>query len=222
MTNSPTATLTEADFKALIDLVVAYTGREPDKTLIETWAAQAGIGRWAYPEAARAIHLWVANRKPQDFLEPSDITRAIRSIRNKAAATFEDPVIPEGQPTSEYLAWYRAQQKAHVAALVHRWATTGVEPPAQLQSAKPANQLGQRRLAELTAGAFHDMPSAGRDGTPPTVEAVEDRRSAFAVACPYCSARPGHPCTRSGISGRTTRLKHPHPARETRPAEEAS
>lgn len=215
MTGSPTTALTEAEFKALIDLVVAYTGREPDKTLIETWATQAGIGRWAYPEAARAIHLWVATRKPQDFLEPSDITRAIRAVRNKAAATFEAPVIPEGLPASEYPTWYRARQEAHISALVRRWATTGVEPPTHLAPGPNPDRLGQRRVAAITSGAFQAMPDAHSDNRAP----AEDD---LARHCPYCHAQPGKPCTRAGGSGRI-RMKFPHPARVARStSEEAS
>jgi hypothetical protein len=225
MTGPPsTSRLTQDDLQAIIDLVVAYTGREPDRTLVETWAAQAAIGRWTYPHAACAIHLWASNREPRDFLDPADVTRAIRAVRRKAAATFELPRIPEGLPNADYPAWLRARRDEHVSALVDAWAATGEEPPVQIPAGPPPNQIGQRRLAELTAGAFHDVPSAADPaGNPPTPEGVQVRRTALATHCPYCSARPGEQCTRPGVGGRVP-ITHPHPARtgHSSAAEEAS
>jgi hypothetical protein len=77
--------LTPAEVKAIIDLVVAYTRREPDKTIVQVWATQSALGRWTYAEAARAIHVWGSTRGKNDFLEPSDITRAIRAERQDRA-----------------------------------------------------------------------------------------------------------------------------------------
>lgn len=214
--------LTQDDFQAIIDLVVAYTGREPDKTLVETWAAQAAIGKWTYPEASTAIHLWMSERTPRDFLEPSDITRKLRDVRRKAAATFEPPRIPDGLANADYPAWHRQQLASHCDRLVQRWAVTGEEPPVQLPPGPPANQIGQRRVAELTAGAFHDMPSATPTGEVPTSEAMSARSAAYAEPCPFCHAQPDEPCTRPSAAGRV-RIAHPHPARyEAVSAEEAS
>lgn len=214
MTESPPAQrLTQQDFQSIIDLVVAYTGREPDKTLVQTWAAQSAIGRWTYPEAARAIHLWASNRGPRDFLEPADVTRTLRVIRSRAADTFELPRIPDGLRNADYPEWLRARRDAHVDALAQRWATSGEEPPGQLPPGPPPNQIGQRRLAELTAGAFQTIPSAADvAGRPPTPDAMQVRSSAFAVGCPYCGARPAQPCTRSGAAGRI-RMNRLHPSR---------
>ena len=49
MTESPTTPrLTQDDFQSIVDLVVAYTGREPDRTLVETWVEDdASIGSGA-------------------------------------------------------------------------------------------------------------------------------------------------------------------------------
>lgn len=213
----PVQCLTQEDLQEIIDLVVAYTGREPDKSLIQTWAAQSVIGRWSYPEASRAIHLWAANRGPNDFLEPADVTRTLKAIRSRAAATFVDPVIPDDLPNAEYPRWYRAQRDAHVAALVQRWGMTGEEPPLQLPPAPAPNEIGQRRVAGLLAGAFHDVPHADPKPRPDTDG--PHRRSALVGPCPYCQARDGEPCTRSGANGRV-RLANPHPARLN--AQEAS
>ncbi|CAA9365213.1 MAG: hypothetical protein AVDCRST_MAG68-5137 [uncultured Gemmatimonadetes bacterium] len=209
--------LTQDEFKEIIDLVVAYTGREPDKTLVQTWAAQAAIGKWTYPEASRAIHLWASRRGPNDFLEPANVTRTLKAVRSQAAATFEAPVIPEGLSNADYPRWYRAQRDAHVAALAQRWGMTGEEPPLQLPPAPPPNEIGQRRVAGLLNGAFHDVPNA--DPKPRPDSDGPHRRSALIGPCPYCQARDGEPCTRSGANGRV-RLANPHPARLN--AQEAS
>ncbi|GAA0897852.1 hypothetical protein [Pseudonocardia zijingensis] len=89
---APPPPLTPAEIGGLLDLVVGYTGREPDKTLVEIWAAQSLLGRWTYSEAARAIHLWGANRGPNDFLQPADVTRAIRAERQDRAMRQPQPV----------------------------------------------------------------------------------------------------------------------------------
>lgn len=214
MTESPTTPrLTQDDFQSIVDLVVAYTGREPDRTLVETWAAQASIGRWTYPEAARAIHLWASNREPRDFLEPADVTRTLRRLRRRAAETFELPRIPDGLANADYPTWHREQLAAHCDALMQRWAATGEDPPAHLPPSAPPNQIGQRRLAELTAGAFRDIPSAADvAGKPPTADGIGARRAALAVSCPYCGARPVEPCTRSSAGGRVP-INRLHPAR---------
>lgn len=81
--------LTSDELKGLIDLVVAYTRREPDRTMVEVWATQSLLGRWTYEEAARAIHQWGYSRAPDAFLEPSDVTRTIRAERNEAAQRAE-------------------------------------------------------------------------------------------------------------------------------------
>lgn len=111
--------LTSAELQAVIDLVVGYTRREPDKTMIEVWATQSVLGRWTYDEAAQAIHHWGYNREPNQFLEPSDVTRIIRADRQDRAlctqqreleATPADPAAAEriqeiiGQ-LSEQMGW---------------------------------------------------------------------------------------------------------------------
>lgn len=90
--------LTPGEIGRLLDLVVAYTGRDPDTTLVEVWSAQSLLGRWTYAEAARAIHQWGANRGPRDWLEPAVVTRAIRAERQDQA--MREPIVhpdPIGQ-----------------------------------------------------------------------------------------------------------------------------
>lgn len=66
--------------------------------------------------------------------------------------------------------------------------------------------IGQKRVAELVAGAFSAI---SRDEDDPGDVA---RRAALARPCPFCSAKPGEQCTRRGLTGRT-RLTKLHPSR---------
>lgn len=222
MSNLVGTDVSKAQAALLLTLAAAYDQRTIGEADVEAWHAAAVDHRWTANAARRVIRDHYGQGADRPRLEAPAITDQIRAIRRRAAASFEDPVIPDGQPTADYPEWYRGLRDAHCDALVQAWAETGQEPPACLPSAPRPNRLGQRRMAELTAGAFHAMPAAGRDGTPPTPDETQGRRSALAVACPYCSARPNQPCTRKGGSGRV-RMKHPHPARGDRSTtEEAS
>lgn len=216
------APITRNDVVRLLALCAADDQRTVGAEDVDLWFGVAQVEGWTARAAARVIveHASRGDEKPR--LTAAAITDRIRAVRSRAADTFPLPVIPTDLSNAEYPEWLRARRDAHRDALVEQWADSGQEPPLHLPPGPPPNQLGQRRMAELTAGAFHDMPTAGRDGTPPTVEEAQGRRDALAVPCPYCSARPGHPCTRSGASGRV-RMKFPHPARGTRSdSEEAS
>lgn len=81
--------LTANEVTRIVDLVVAYTRREPDATMVQVWAAQSVIGRWTCAEAEAAIHLWASRREPGDFLEPGDVTRTIRAQRQDHAMRAE-------------------------------------------------------------------------------------------------------------------------------------
>lgn len=83
------APLTDDEIAQVVDLVVAYTRREPDRTMVQVWAAQSVIGRWTCTEAEQAIHLWAAHREPGAFLEPDTVTRAIRADRQDRALRAE-------------------------------------------------------------------------------------------------------------------------------------
>jgi hypothetical protein len=110
------APLTAAEVGRIIDLVVAYTRREPDATMIQVWAAQSLIGRWTCAEAERAIHLWGANRQPGDFLEPGDVTRTIRADRQDRALRAEQKRLESGPPANPAAADRIREIVADVAA----------------------------------------------------------------------------------------------------------
>lgn len=207
----------------LLAYCAAYDNRQGDDLDIQAWLDVATDNNWDGLAAARVIREHYGRGGERPRINPAAITDRIRAVRKRAAETFEYPRIPEHVSDAEYPAWLRARRDEHINALVHNWATTGQEPPVQLPTGPPPNQIGQRRLAELTAGAFHDVPSAADvTGKPPTADAMQARSAALATACPYCGARPTEPCTRSSAGGRV-RLNNPHPARTDRPeSEEAS
>lgn len=214
--------MTFGEMKRILAFCATHDKRQGDELDVRAWLMVAEDHGWTFETAFRVAREHYGQGENRPRLEAPAITDRIRAIRRQAADTFELPVIPADLADADYPAWLRARRDAHCAALVQQWGVGGQEPPVQLPPEPRPDQVGQRRVAELTAGAFQDMPHAGRDGTPPTVDEVQQRRSAFAVTCPYCAARPGNPCTRSGASGRV-RMKHPHPARGTRPStEEAS
>jgi hypothetical protein len=209
------------DVAELLALCAAYDNRIGDDLDIQAWLYVATDNDWDALTAIRVVREHYGHGDDRPRLNPAAVTDRIRKVRRQAAATFELPRIPDGISNADYPSWLRAQRDAHVDALVHQWAATGREPPAQLPAAPAANRLGQRRIAELTAGAFHNVPSAATGGQPPTADAMQARSSALAAPCSYCSARPGEPCTRPSSTGRV-RLSNPHPARATRTSKEAS
>ncbi len=214
--------ITRNDAVRLLALCAADDQRTVGDEDIKLWHGVGRVEDWTVPAVQRVIVEHASRGADRPRLNPAAITDRIRAVRKRAAETFELPRLPEGLSNVEYPAWLRAQRDAHTAGLLHQWAESGQEPPVQLPSGPKPNPLGQRRIAELTAGAFRDVPAASRAGKPPTTDDMEQRRSALAAPCPYCSARPGHPCTRSGASGRV-RINHPHPARtDLSSSEEAS
>jgi hypothetical protein len=86
----PPPPLTPDEVRALLDLVVAYTGRQPDVSMVQVWGTQAVLGRWTLAEATTAIHRWGRDRRPNDFLQPSDVTHTIRAERQDAALRAEN------------------------------------------------------------------------------------------------------------------------------------
>lgn len=207
-------TMTFDQVADLLAFCAFHDKRKADAHDVRAWLVVANDRGWTFDAAFRVAREHYGQGADRDRLEAPAITDRIRAVRNRAAETFEYPRIPEHITDAEYPGWFRAQKERHITALVDAWAATGDEPPNQLPAAPPPNRLGQRRIAELTAGAFRDVPNATPDGQPPTTDAMQARRTALASPCPYCEARPGEPCTRTSTSdnGRV-RMRHPHPAR---------
>jgi hypothetical protein len=73
---------------------------------------------------------------------------------------------------------------------------------AMREAAPKPDPDGQRRMAALTAGAFHDVPAADEQPA---------RRGPLSVPCPHCQAQPGQGCTRPSHGG--PKPTQPHPSR---------
>lgn len=209
------------DVVRLLALCAAHDQRTVGAEDVDLWHGVATLEGWSLQAAQRVIVERAARGADQARITPAAITDRIREVRRRAAETFELPRLPDDLADADYPAWLRTRRDAHVDALVTAWAATGAEPPGQLPPGPRPNEIGRRRIAELTAGAFKAIPGPGAPSRA-EVDAAEARSAALARPCPYCEARPHEPCTRSSATGRV-RIAHPHPARTpSRPAEEAS
>jgi hypothetical protein len=141
--------ITWDDIAELLAFAAVFDQRKADELDVKAWLAVAQAQRWARPAVQRIIleHYSAGAGRPR--IDPATITDRLRTLRGRAAESFEAPRIPDGLPNREYPAWLRAQLAKHVDALVDRWATTGEEPPRSLPPTAP--QVGS--LPELVARA---------------------------------------------------------------------
>jgi hypothetical protein len=156
--------LTPAEIEQIVQLVVAYTRREPDTSMVQVWAAQSLLGRWTFDEAARAIHQWGANRGPNDFLEPAVVTRAIRAERQDRA--MREPIVhpdPIGQARlTELLAGaFRSinDDPADPGGAARRTALSRPCPHCGAQQSEPCSRpglAGRVRLSKIHPSRFED------------------------------------------------------------------
>lgn len=213
--------MTFDEMAELLAFCAFHDKRKGDANDVEAWLIVANDHGWTAATASRVAREHYGSGAGRPRLEAPAITDRIREVRRRAADTFELPRLPDDLAAADYPAWLRRQRDAHVDALVSAWAVSGAEPPAQLPPGPRPNEIGRRRIAELTAGAFKAIPGPGTPSRA-EVDAAEARSAALARPCPYCEARPHEPCTRSSATGRV-RIAHPHPARTPNPrAEEAS
>jgi hypothetical protein len=124
------------------------------------WHAVAIQERWTFPAARRAVIEHYSRGADRPRITPAAVTDRIRDLRRRAAESFELPRIPDNQPPHEYPAWLRGQQARHIDALLHNWATTGQEPPAQPHIAAAV----VRSVEELAAQAPPHVQRAITDG----------------------------------------------------------
>lgn len=132
------------------------------------WHACGVAERWTFPAARRAVIEHYSRGADRPRITPAAITDRIRDLRRRAAESFELPRIPDELPNHEYPAWMRALQARHIDALLHNWATTGQEPPAQRDIAAAA----VRSVEELAAQAPQHARQAITDGA----RRIHDRR----------------------------------------------
>lgn len=115
---------------------------------IVLWHGIAVSQRWTFNAAQRAVFEHYASGASKPRLTPAEVTDRIRSIRSRAAESFEAPRIPDELADGDYPAWYRSQLRAHIDHELGEWAITGQEPSRNLPIADRA-----RSLPELIAGA---------------------------------------------------------------------
>lgn len=147
----------------LVALAATYDQRKAGALDVKAWFLVAQVERWDVAAVQRVIVEHYA-RDPQR-LTAAAVSLRLREIRRAAAATFEDPIIPDELPARDYPEWYRAQRDAHVARCVTAWAATGEEPrhgaitanrvgtigdlvAAAPESVRPAIEAGVRKIAE--------------------------------------------------------------------------
>lgn len=194
----------------LLAFAAAYDQRTVGEYDIQAWEMASGPGRWSYETAQRVIVEHYAAGADGPRITPAMVTDRLRTLRRRAAESFEMPRIPPGLLDSDYPEWLRRQLGVHIRAQIDHWAASGEEPTAALPSSPTSNQLGQRRVAELTAGAFQKIPEDHpADRADPEGAA---RRAAFAAPCGFCGAKQHEPCTRKTPAGAVRRAT-PHPTR---------
>jgi hypothetical protein len=151
--------ITRNDVVKLLALAAGADQRTVAAEDVTLWHGIAQAERWTAPAAQRAIIEHYSRGADRPRITPAAITDRLRTLRGRAAESFEAPRLPDGLPNAEYPAWLRAQLRRHVDALVQRWATTGDEPPRALTQA-PAQV---RSLPELVARApEHARPAVER------------------------------------------------------------
>jgi hypothetical protein len=187
--------ITFDDVADLVAFAAVFDQRKAGEIDVKAWLAVAQAQRWTREAAQRVIleHYSAGADRPR--IDPARITDRLRTLRGRAAESFEALRIPDGLPNHEYPQWLRAQLRRHVDALVERWATTGDEPPRAIQQApaqvrslpdlvarapehaRPALERGARQIAarrvrldpDRRAEARAELDAARRD-EPPIVE----------------------------------------------------
>lgn len=164
--------MTADELTALVELIVAYTGREPDETMLDVWGTQAGLGRWTFPEASRALHAWAGNHPAGEWLDPAKLADLIRAARRDRG--MRERAAVERKRTDEVQAAITADGEPGASP---------ADPDAKAPPATP--EFRRQMLANIAADLGWD-----RGDTRP----AEFRDTALAVACPHCGAPPGQFC----------------------------
>jgi hypothetical protein len=138
--------------------------RKPGGEDVKAWVGFAEDGGWSVAAVGRIIRNHY--RTPgAESIRPGDVEAAYREVRRKAMTSFEDPALPPGGLPAgvSYPEWLRAQQDAHKARVIARWAETG-EDPRPLPPAPMGN-----RLPEILAAAPDEVRPALREAMTKTI-----------------------------------------------------
>lgn len=140
-----------------------------------------------------AVIMAYDNRKPGD-----NSVRAWSEAARRARWTFDEALEAVHAHYATETAWL---MPGHVTTRIR-----AARPPHTMSAGPAADQLGQRRVAEIVSGGFSDVDDQA--AAPPTLPPPE-----LAVACPFCKAAPAAFCTRKSRSGQPVPMQRPHPAR---------
>lgn len=145
--------MTWDDVAELLAFCAVYDQRRGDELDVNAWFMIATDHRWTRDLAFRVAREHYGAGADRRRLDPATVTDRIRTMRGRAAESFELPRIPDGLPAADYPAWLRRQMAAHCDALLDQWASTGEEPP---RSLPPAPVLvGTRRELEAATPPPH-------------------------------------------------------------------
>lgn len=131
-------TMTYDDIAELLAFCAVYDQRRGDDLDVKAWLMVATDHHWTRDVAFRVAREHYGSGADRSRLNPATITDRIRHMRGRAAESFELPRIPDGLPAADYPSWLRGQLAAHCDTVLHRWATSGDEPPRALPAAPPA------------------------------------------------------------------------------------
>ena len=128
-------TMTYDDIAELLAFCAVYDQRRGDDLDVKAWLMVATDHHWTRDVAFRVAREHYGSGADRSRLNPATITDRIRHMRGRAAESFDLPRIPDGLPAGDYPSWLRGQLAAHCDTVLHRWATSGDEPPRALPPA---------------------------------------------------------------------------------------
>lgn len=136
--------ITHDDMVDLLKLCAVYDQRTVGPEDLNGWLLVANHAGWTKRAAQRVIVEHYASGAGKPRITPAQVSDSLRVLRRRAADSFEDPVVPEGFSGGQYVRWYRQQMRAHVDALLDRWADGE-----QLPTGQPSVEQGTpRRVLE--------------------------------------------------------------------------
>jgi hypothetical protein len=119
----------------LLAFAAAYDQRTVGEYDADAWRMAGEQARWTYEAVQRVIVEHYAADADRPRITPAMVTDRLRSLRGRAAESFELPRLPDDLSDADYPAWLRAQLASHCDRILERWATAGDEPPRAIQAA---------------------------------------------------------------------------------------
>lgn len=194
-------TITRNDVVRLLALAAGADQRTVGEHDVVLWHEAAKLHRWTFPAASRVIIEHYASGADRPRITPAAVTDRLRTLRGKAAESFDLPRIPADVPDADWPRYLRAQLAEHTDQVLAGWAETGgpmptrqIEPArrpmglAELVAAAPVEHRDRLLAGARTAGA---LPRSG--GAGPVAETrpgVRDPHRMAAARAELDSVRP--------------------------------